>query len=174
MTSNKRLKISGPALVFITTTVTNWIPVFQNENNAMAIIEQLKETSEFHKASIMGYVVMPSHVHALVGLREYADLSKLMKAFKGITSRKLKSGVLREYGEKLMADGKFHLWKRRFDDVVIYSEEQLKIKLDYIHNNPVKDGLVENPIDWAYSSARDWLIEITGFIKIDKNYSWLK
>jgi len=173
MTVGKRLEISGPALVFITTTITNWIPVFENKNHGETIVRQLYETSQYYKASLMGYVVMPSHIHVLVGLREYADLSRFMQAFKSLTSRTLKSKILEKYEEEFIINDKFQLWKRRFDDVVIYSEEQLKIKLEYIHNNPGKEGLVENSINWEYSSAGDWLGSKAGLIEIDKDYSWL-
>ena len=62
---------------------------------------------------------------------------------------------------------------RRFDDLIIYSEKQLRIKLEYIHNNPVRAGLTENALDWKYSSAVDWLSDKKGMIDIVKDYSWL-
>jgi len=172
MVINKRLEINGPALVFITTTVIDWIPIFNSKEFAMEILKQLDETAKYFKASIIGYVIMPSHIHFLLGLSDYGELSEFMKAFKGITSRKLKNSVIEWYGNKFTNDGKFQLWKRRFDDVIIYSEDQFKIKLDYIHNNPVREGLVSDPVDWTYSSASDWLSGKAGIIKIDKDYSW--
>jgi len=65
------------------------------------------------------------------------------------------------------------LWKPRFDDLIVTSERQLKIKMEYIHNNPVKAGLVEQAEDWTYSSAVDWLTDRSGLITIDKEYNWL-
>jgi hypothetical protein len=49
------------------------------------------------------------------------------------------------------------LWKDRFDDLVIESEETLRVKIEYIHNNPVRAALVSDPEDWRYSSARNYL-----------------
>ena len=173
MVTNKRLEINGPALVFITTTVLDWIPIFKNKEFAVKILKQLDEAAGYFKASIVGYVVMPSHIHFLLGLSDYGDLSDFMKAFKGVSSRKLKDSVIEWYGDKFTNDGKFQLWKRRFDDVIIYSENQFKTKLEYIHNNPVRAGLVSDSVDWLYSSANEWLSEKAGLIKIDKDYSWL-
>lgn len=48
------------------------------------------------------------------------------------------------------------LWQDRFDDLVLTTEEQFYIKLGYIHNNPVKSGLMEDPGDWEFSSYLDW------------------
>lgn len=50
----------------------------------------------------------------------------------------------------------FKLWMDRFDDVVIYTEKMLSIKIMYIHENPVRAGLVKRPEDWKYSSARNY------------------
>ena len=47
-------------------------------------------------------------------------------------------------------------WQERFDDLVIKSDKQFRIKLKYIHYNPVKDNLVKDPSDWPYSSFLDW------------------
>ena len=57
----------------------------------------------------------------------------------------------------------------RFDDVVIYSSEMFNIKLNYIHYNPLKRGLVENPEDWKYSSARNYLFGDHSVIEVDTN-----
>ena len=55
----------------------------------------------------------------------------------------------------------------RFDDVLIHSKEQYEIKLNYIHNNPVKRGLVQRPEDWLYSSARNYLLGDHSIIRVD-------
>ncbi len=49
-------------------------------------------------------------------------------------------------------------WKARFDDEVIRNEEMLRTKLAYIHNNPVKAGLVNQAEDYPYSSARAYFL----------------
>jgi putative transposase len=54
----------------------------------------------------------------------------------------------------------------RFDDVLIYTDRIMETKILYIHNNPVKKGLVENPEDWKYSSYRNYLSNDAGLIKI--------
>jgi len=61
-----------------------------------------------------------------------------------------------------------------FDDLVISSEKQFRIKLEYIHNNPVKAGLVTTAVDYSYSSARNWVGEGKGLVEIDNDFCWLK
>jgi len=61
-----------------------------------------------------------------------------------------------------------------FDDLVISSEKQFRIKLEYIYNNPVKAGLVTTAVDYPYSIARNWVGERKGLVEIDKDFGWLK
>jgi len=61
-----------------------------------------------------------------------------------------------------------------FDDLVISSEKQFRIKLEYIHNNPVKAGLVTTALDYPHSSARNWVGEGKELVEIDKDFGWLK
>jgi len=57
--------------------------------------------------------------------------------------------------------------------LIAYSEKQLRIKMAYIHNNPVRAALVESADDWLYSSAVDWLTTGKGLIEIDQEFRWL-
>ncbi len=167
-----RLKeINGPALVFVSTTVIDWAAILTGET-ALVVIRQFAETSERFKVSVIGYVLMPSHLHALLGLRDITKLSKFMQSFKGLSSRAAKGTIFKSGSNHQFEGDGFKLWKRRFDDVIIESEKQFRIKLDYIHTNPVRAGLVESPTDWVYSSAKDWLTEKRGLVKIDKEFLW--
>jgi len=58
--------------------------------------------------------------------------------------------------------------------LVVTSQEQFRIKLDYIHNNPVKAGLVSDACRWPYSSVSDWLSDRAGLLRVDKEFSWTK
>jgi len=167
----KRLDcIDGPALVFVTTTATDWKRVFKNPQIARQIALHLAATADHYDASIAGYVVMPSHVHMLVGLRDVTALSKAVQFFKSMSSRHIRS-IMQSGLDG--TEGDFKLWMRRFDEVIIVSEVQFETKLQYIHNNPVKAGVVANAVDWKYSSARDWLMNEEGLVPIEKNYGWL-
>lgn len=98
-----------------------------------------------HDARLFGYVIMTNHVHLLVGVKGGGpDLSNLMRDIKSLSWRRLfpsREGV----------------WTARFDDVAIFTEEQFRIKLTYMHNNPVRAGLVPRPEDYEFSSATSWL-----------------
>jgi putative transposase len=172
---SKRIKdLSGPAHVFITTTCINWLPVFSIGKAAELVANQLNETAIAKKIPIAAYVIMPTHFHALIGFPDIKDMPEFIRSFKSLSSRAIKSFNLVVLGEPLNRSREFHLWQRRYDELIIYSEEQFKIKLNYIHNNPVKAGLVKFAVDWKYSSARDWILGENGLVQIDKCLKWLK
>jgi len=173
MVMRRRLEISGPALAFITTTVNGHKPVFSLPEIADVIVTQISESITYFDCSVVGYVIMPEHIHLLLGMKRIELLSKFIQSLKSLSSRKIKSRIPPQFKESFSAEKGYKFWNTRFDDVIINSEKQFKIKLNYIHNNPVKAGLVDRAIDWKYSSAKDWLTEDSGPIPIDKNFHWM-
>jgi putative transposase len=167
------IDINGPGLFFITTTIVDWLSIFLRHDVAVTVLDQFAETSRMRNVSIVGYVLMPSHLHALVGVNPVNLLTAYVQAFKSLSSRRIKEIDIKEYREFLHRSGRYRLWQRGFDDFMISSEKQFKIKLEYIHNNPVKAGLVSDAVDYPYSSALDWLGAGQGLIEIDKEFSWM-
>jgi len=72
--------------------------------------------------SFISYVIMPSHVHLLLGFQNISDLSKYVQTFKSITSRQIKL-----LSPEDLLENDYKLWKSRFDDLIINSERQLKV-----------------------------------------------
>ena len=104
---------------------------------------------------VLGYVVMPEHFHFMITEPDRADPSVVMKALKQTVAR------------KLLTDGADHFWQKRFYDFNVYSEEKFAEKLNYMHQNPVKRGLVKNPEDWKWSSYRTYAFKERGPVKMD-------
>lgn len=172
MAVRTKINIDGPGMVFVTTCVIGRLSVLNMESAARMVLAQLQETLAFYKISLVGYVLMPSHLHLLLGLPQMKLLSQFMQSFKSLSSRKIKEIDLGGFASKLRIRDKFHLWMPCFDEVVIYSDKQLHRKLEYMHNNPVKAGHVKKAIDWKYSSAVDWMSDRAGMLSIDKNFRW--
>ena len=173
MVVRKRLDISGNALVFVTTTVREWAPVFDNHQFATAALVQLAETTSHYDVRIAGYVLMPTHLHLLLGFEHLDNLSLLMQSYKSLSSRRLIRMIPDKSKGLFAGSSPRTFWKPRFDDLVIWSEKQFKIKLDYIHSNPVRAGLVEKASDYLYSSADSWLSGKQGLIEVDKEWTWV-
>lgn len=94
-----------------------------------------------------GYVVMPDHYHVLVTLAAERSVGELV--------RKIHSAFARRCRETTGVRGR--IWQRRFYDHVIRDEEDWRIKLAYVHDNPVQRELVDEASRYPWSSARFWL-----------------
>jgi putative transposase len=174
MPSKRFKELGGSAIVFVTTRCLNWIPVFEDKKIAEMVALQLNETAIFKKVAVAAYVIMPTHFHALFGFPNLQNMPEFMRSYKSLTSRAVKRLNPEILGKPLDSSEPYHLWQRGYDELIIYSEEQFRIKRDYIHNNPVRAGLVKSAIDWRYSSARDWILGEEGLVKIDKCSMLLK
>jgi REP-associated tyrosine transposase len=103
----------------------------------------------------LGFVIMPDHVHALVWFPEIQQISKFMNKWKDQTSYQLKELFKYEYPKYWsQIDDSDPIWQARYYGLNIWSRKKIEEKLDYMHLNPVRAGLVEQTCDWLWSSAR--------------------
>ena len=106
-------------------------------------------------AICVGFVIMPNHVHAIVWFKVQENLSELVKQWKRTSSyriKQLQTGPLAEYGSLLPPDKP--VWQARYYDFNLYSRRKIQEKLNYMHGNPVRAGLVDDATSWPWSSAR--------------------
>jgi putative transposase len=166
------LRTKGPGSSIYTTTATNWIPIFSVDEAALIALDELNKTLTIYPMTMMAYVLMPSHFHGILFSPQIEALSKFVQCFKSIISRGIKKLRVGSYNKVFYNKGRYRLWKPRFDDFVIRNKKQFMTKLNYIHENPVRAGIVENPIDYKYSSAREWLTGEKGLVNIDPTIAW--
>jgi putative transposase len=108
---------------------------------------------------VAGYVLMPEHVHLLIGEPIRSTLSVVLQMLKQQTSRKLKR------------PGEIQFWQRRYYDFNVHNEEKRVEKLRYMHWNPVKRGLIEKPEDWPWSSFRHYATGFEGTVEIESEWT---
>jgi putative transposase len=133
----------------------------------------LGEVRDRYGFLLVGYVVMPDHVHLLMSEPKKGTPSLIVQVLKQRVSRamrrKKRRGTERQlrlgFSEDSLAPRRF--WQRRFFDFNVWSHKKRKEKLDYMHTNPVKNGLVERPQDWPWSSFSFYARGQTGILKID-------
>ena len=110
---------------------------------------------------VIGYVVMPEHVHLLIGEPEHGTLASALQAIKQSVSRRL-------------VGDREHFWQARYYDFNVWTKRKRVEKLCYIHRNPVKRGLVERPEDWAWSSFRHYLTGAESVVEIESPWTGRK
>ena len=136
-------------------------------------VKILDEVRSRHKFHIIGYVVMPEHVHLLISEPVKGDPSKVLQVLKQKVSRVLRGTSRRSTTGQMSlafpeagADAAA-FWQRRFYDFNVWSAKKVKEKLEYMHANPVVRGLVEHPRDWAWSSWSYYVKGEEGLLRID-------
>jgi putative transposase len=121
-------------------------------------LKVLEEVRQRFAAGVIGYVVVPEHVHLLLSEPRKGTLSKLLQVLKQRVSHALRRRRRRRMREQLSlaftdsVPSLRRFWQRRYYDFNVYSAQKLREKLDYIHANPVKRRLVMHPKDWPWSS----------------------
>ncbi|HEX7285422.1 MAG TPA: transposase [Candidatus Angelobacter sp.] len=123
----------------------------------------LEHVRRWYGFQIVGYVVMPEHVHLLVSEPERSTLSVVLQMPKQISSRKLQA-----------RGGDQPFWQKRYYDFNVFSDRKRIEKLRYIHRNPVKRGLVEKPDDWKWSSYRHYQTGAEGAVEIESEWTATK
>jgi len=159
MPLRNRYLIEGPALLFLTTSRYFRRPFPGGYANFPIIEEIILRTAREKSIKLMGYVLMPTHIHLISGSAQGGrGISRYVHSVKG------------RIRETLQGKGKF--WQDRYDDLLLKSEKQFRTKLNYIHYNPVRAGLVELPEEWIYSSYRDWK-NMTTDRSITLDFDWM-
>ncbi len=159
------IKTNNP--YFLTMTVVGWADVFSRDNHKKIVIESLKYCQEHKGLVVFAYVIMTNHIHMLVNTNEPFLLNDTIRDFKKFTSKKIVEQIQnnpesrRTWLLSLFAGGAakskkhkdFKFWQAGNHAIEIYSQKFAWDKINYIHQNPVKAGLVKQPEHWPYSSA---------------------
>jgi len=160
---------------FITCTVLHWIPIFTNSESVNIVLESLKYLQANHNLKLYAYVILENHLH-LVASSD--DIAKDIARFKSFTAREiinlLKTKNVKTILEQLefykkahKVDREFQLWQEGMQPKLIQSEQMMLEKINYIHNNPLKRGYVDEAKHWRYSSARDYE-GVYGLLEIER------
>jgi putative transposase len=138
----------------------------------LSILEQVRQRFRF---VVVGYVVMPKHVHLLITEPEVGNPSKVMQVLKQRTARGLlpkRKGKDPRQGS--LFDEQFRpraFWQARFYDFNVWTTKKRGEKLRYMHRNPVKRGLVESPERWRWSSYRFYSLDEAGAVRVNVGWS---
>jgi putative transposase len=141
-------------------SVVYWrLPFFRTARARNAFLIVLNEVRGRYWFVIVGYVVIPEHVHLLIGESRKANPSVVMQVLKQRVSRRLRGSVRGKSSERQLllwrdVDVYRSFWQRRFYDFNVWSRKKRIEKLNYMHMNPVKRGLVADAKLWAWSSYR--------------------
>ncbi len=162
MRSSYRFSEDASELYFVTFTIVEWIPIFIKQRYCDIIIRNLEFYRREQGLRIHYLVIMPEHIHIILSSEK--DVGNIIHNLKSYTAKdiifSLKNdkhkwilNLLKYYKKQHKAQSEYQLWQEGSHPEMIISEKMLIQKIEYIHFNPVKAGLVREPEDWIYSSA---------------------
>ncbi len=136
-----RLNLNGyPS--FVTTKTLNNYPFFSNSTNAEILVSGLLFGQRNNWFDLFAFVIMPDHLHLII-IPRGKNVSQIMHSIKSFSSKEINKSSHHEGS----------LWQSSFRDLTLWSEDVVIEKIRYIHNNPVRKGLVSDPENYQYSSA---------------------
>ena len=148
---------------FITCTVNQWIDVFTRDLYREIVLDSIRYCQQNKGLEVYAWVLMSNHIHMIVGSNEN-KLSDIIRDFKKFTATKIVEAILNNTHESrkrwllwlLVKEQEISFWQKGYHGEEIYSIAFFETKLNYIHQNPVRAGLVEREEEYVYSSCGDY------------------
>jgi len=159
------------AIHFITFAVVQWVDVLSRPEVKDIVIDSLRHCQKEKGLDLHAYVIMSNHVHLIASARENYRLSDILRDLKKFTSKRIyefaqestqesrKNWMLwlfKSNGQQNANNKNFQVWQQDNHPIELTSNEMMDQRLNYLHENPVRAGLVYEPEHYVYSSAIDY------------------
>lgn len=170
------------AVHFITFAVIQWIDVFTRKEYADVVVESLKFCKKNKGLRIHAWCIMSNHVHLILSAIEPYQLSDILRDFKKYTSATITKAIaaniresrrdwmlwiFKKAGEQNNRNKEFQFWQQNNHPIQCETNTILGSRMKYLHENPVRAGIVRKEEDYLYSSAIDYYTGGKGLIEID-------
>ncbi len=164
---------------FFTSSITEYQPVLKENEMKRLILQAWSIYREKYHIQIYGYVIMPEHIHAVV----YGEKGLQIQSFIQQSLRRSALSILEQLKKwpdsfrlpllekfSLHANGKakYKVWKEQARGIPLETDEMVLQKLNYIHQNPLRRGLVQDITHYLYSSYRNYELDDSSIFSIDK------
>ena len=160
-------------LHFITCSCYRRLPFLKSGKARDRFLSILEQTRQRYRFVVVGYVVMPEHIHLLLTEPEVGNPSTVMQVVKQRSAKALLPKRRRRnprQGELFGEEPRRSFWQARFYDFNVWTTKKRVEKVRYMHRNPVKRGLVEAPEQWRWSSFRFYFLDEPGLVKVNEGW----
>ncbi len=174
-----RFQIAGQ-IYYITTVIYNRLPIFTRPTFVVPLLDSLNFYRYKQEFKLLGYVIMPDHVHLIIWPFGKTAVSDIMRDYKEFTSKRIVRQAEVEHNDDWIkafrqagsetGRSTNKVWQDSYWDKNIYTENFLRQKLNYIHRNPLRVGLTDKPEDYPYSSYRNYVLSQEWLIEIDRDW----
>ena len=162
---SRKYKFRNPeGVYFISFAVQNWIDALTRSDYKDIIVDSLKYCQEHKGLNVYAWAIMTNHVHLIISAEGKFTLSEILRDFKRHTSKQIieniKTNPIESRKEWLLkqfhTDKGWRFWQGDNKPIELWSNQVINQKINYIHMNPVEEGLVFRAEDYMYSSAMDY------------------
>jgi REP element-mobilizing transposase RayT len=165
---------------FVTFTIVGWIDVFSRELYKEIFIDSLRYSIENKGLILHAWVVMTNHVHLIIST-QINTIPNLVRDIKKYTCNQIIASIqnnrresrrvwmmnLFDYAGKTNNDNvNFQFWRQYYHPISLHTARRCNNALEYLHQNPVKAGLVWEPWHYKYSSGIDYYTEEKGLLDL--------
>ena len=160
-------------LHFIAFSCYRRLPLLKTARARDIFAKELARVRNETRFPLIGYVIMPEHVHLLIGEPQLGTPSTVLQKLKVRVAQKLRKRKRSVCGAQLILpleptrEPLRAFWQARFYDFNVYTNGKKAEKLNYMHANPVVRGLVKHPEDWRWSSWASYAGKDSGLMGID-------
>ena len=165
--------LGGLTTMYTTASIlyVDWLPLFAEPEYRQIILDSLHYLRLAKQTQLNAFVVMSTHVHAVLWPDDGIHLSDVTRDFKRFTSRAISREAERQGKKEFLLTFKnarkanrgrevsiYQVWQEGSHPEAIFTEKFANQKIDYIHLNPVRAGIVNVAQEWPYSSARAYIL----------------
>lgn len=150
---------------FLTSSVTEWADVFTRKEYRDVLINSLRYCTQNKGLQLYSWCIMSNHIHFIASAVDGYALPDIIRDFKRHTATTILNSLKQDNFESrrewllrmfTIHNEHYRFWAEGNAPKIIYSNEFFDQKLHYIHDNPVKAGIVWEAEHYVYSSAIDY------------------
>lgn len=172
MKKEKKSIIDHKACSYLTFNTVDWVDIFIRPVYKQIITDTLNTFIARRKLVVYAWCLMTNHLHLLARNDEKGGLALIERDFKKLTTSKILEAIdvepelrrdwmlsrFEQCSQTLKRIEKFQLWQNCSNPVFVDFQQvyTLKEKVLHIHENPLRDRIVDKPEDYLFSSARDY------------------
>jgi len=169
--SNAYKFLNPDGMYFVTSTVVGWIDVFTRAEYRKILLDSFKYCQGKKGLEIFAWVLMTNHFHWVARAKQGYELQDILRDMKKYTSRNILKAIaenvqesrrdwmlylFKRYGTYNSNNKQYQFWQQDNRPIELWHPEVVQQKIEYIHQNPVRSGLVDDAINYPYSSARSY------------------
>ena len=162
---SRKYKFHNPdGVYFISFAVKDWLDVFTRNEYKDILVENLEFCQKQKGLEIFAWCIMTNHVHLIARTADGFLLQNILRDYKKFTSKAIIKAIRKNPQEsrkewlleQFNTPAGFRFWRTDNKPIELWSNAVINQKIDYIHQNPIEQGIVFRPEDYVYSSAADY------------------